>query len=175
MATFQKRFQPWLSQPPPPPPPAAAPPPVPNTAERVEVLITVNTSLAALLARECDAANRRALAEVAALQDEKRRLAQRFDEIGRLVRLDKAGLAALPPELMARLKESSWRLAEATSANVQALDIQAAARKSVIDVVVKAVNHQRLSEAAYAGCRQGYPPKITRAPPGRALSLNATL
>ncbi len=174
MAAFHKRFQPWLNQPPPPPVPAT-PVPVPSTAERVEVLIGVNDRLAALLARERDAVERQALSEVAALQADKRRLATRFDEIARLVRLDKAGLAALPPDLMARLRESSWRLGEVTAANAQALDTQAAARKSVIDVVVKAVNHERRSEAAYAGCRQGYAPKAARALPARSSTLNTTL
>ena len=174
MAVFQKRFQPWLNQPRQVPAPAPSPP-VPSVAERVEVLIGVNDRLAALLVRESKAVERRALAEVAALQEEKRRLALRFDEIARLVRLDKAGLAALEPELTARLRESSWRLAEATAANVQALDIQAAARKSVIDVVVRSVNHERKSEAAYAGCRKGYAPKAARMPPGRSATFNATL
>lgn len=174
MAGFHKRFQPWLNQPQPvqAPPPA---PPVPSVAERVEVLIGVNECLTALLARERQAVERRALAEVAALQEEKRRLALRFDEIGRLVRLDKAGLAALAPDLKDRLRESSWRLAEATAASVQTLDIEAAARKSVIDVVVKTVNHERKSEAAYAGCRRGYAPKVARPLPGRSSTLNATL
>jgi len=174
MAGFQKRFQPWLNQPQAASAPSAAPP-VPSVAERVEVLIGVNDRLAALLVREREAVERRSLAEVAALQEEKRRLALRFDEIGRLVRLDKAGLTALAPELMARLRESSWRLAEATATNVQTLDIQAAARKSVIDVVVKTVNHERKSEAAYAGCRRGYAPKAARPAPGRSSTLNATL
>ena len=174
MATFQKRFQPWLNQPKPEPPPNAAPP-VPSIGERVEVLIGVNDRLAAVLVRERDALERRALAEVAALQADKRALATRFDEIGRLVRLDKAGLATLPPETMARLRESSWRLAEATSASVQSLDIHAAARKAVIEVVVKTVNHERQAEAAYAGLRKGYVPKTPRAPPGRSMSLNTTL
>ncbi len=173
MVVFHKRFQPQGNEPPPPAPPAPQPPP--STAERVEVLITVNDRLAALLVREREALERRAVAEVAGLQADKRGLAARFEEIGRIVRLDKAGLGALPAEVMGRLRESSWQLAAATAANVQTLDIQAAARKSVIDMVVRTVNHERQSEAAYAGCRRGYAPKSPRAPPPRSTTLNTTL
>ncbi len=174
MAVFQKRFQPQISPPPAPEPSAAAPPP-PALAERVEVLIAVSDRLAALLVRESAALERRALGEVAALQPDKRALAARFDEVGRLVRLDKTGLAGLAPELMARLKDASWRLCEATAVNVKELDVQAAARKSVIEVVVKSVNHERQAETAYASLGRGYVPKSTRAPPSRSMTINTTL
>ncbi|MEI6559602.1 MAG: hypothetical protein WCO00_14460 [Rhodospirillaceae bacterium] len=170
---FQKRFQPLVCRPPPPSPPPAPPPP--SLAERAAVLIGVIDRLSALLGRECDAVTRGALSELEGLQGDKRDLAGRFDEIGRLVRLDKAGLAALPADLLAQLKESSRRLREITQVNVGMLDIEAAARKSVIAVAVRTVNHERQAAAAYAGLRQGYLSKTTRAPPGRSTTLNATL
>ena len=173
MAALPNRSQPRM---PSSPAAGASPPPVQNPVERAEVLIGISERLAALLLRERAAVERRALAEVAALQADKRSLAARFDEIARLVRLDKAGLAALPPDLLGRLQESSRLLADATRANAETLDVQALARRSVIDVAVKAANQERRAVAAYASGRPGsLPPKISRLPTPRSSTFNTTL
>ena len=172
MAAVPNRSQPRM----PSSPAAAKPVPAQNPVERVEVLIGISERLAALLQRERAAVERRALAEVTALQADKRGLAARFDEIARLVRLDKAGLAALPPELMERLHESSRRLADATRANAETLDVQALARRSVIDVAVKAANQEIRAVAAYASGRPGgLSPKVARLPTPRSSTFNTTL
>ena len=173
MTLFQKKFQPPSCC---PAVPVAPPEPQPpSVIERVELLIKVSDRLASVLAREAIALERKALSEVSALQPEKRSLSARFDEIGRLIRLDKASLMNLAPDYMARLREESWRLCEITSANVKALDVQSAARKSMIEVVVKSVNLERQAETAYAGLSRGYVPRSARTAGERSMTINTTL
>lgn len=158
------------------PAPAAKTPPAAGTvAERAVVLISIMDRLSVLLARELDAIRRDALAEVSALQGEKRDLGARLDEIGRLLRLDRAGMASLGPEVLGRLRDSGARLAQVVDADLQTLDVRAEAQKRVVEVVVKTVNQERRAEAAYAQSRKGFVPKATRQPAGRASTFSATL
>lgn len=158
----------------PPAKPAVQPPPG-TAAERAEVLISVMERLGGLLSRELDALRRGALPEIVALQGEKRDLGTRFDEIGRLLRLDRAGLAALSPDLLARLKSSGARFADIAHVSRETLDIAAEAQKWVVEVVVKTVNQDRKADAAYSRSRPGFVPRATRPPPGRPATYSITL
>jgi len=157
-----------------PQPPKTAPPPG-TTAERAVVLISIMDRLAALLTRELDATRRGALAELPVLQGEKRELGARLDEIGRLVRLDRAGLAALDPDLFRRLRDAGARLGQIVEADLRTLDVRAEAQKRVVEVVVKTVNQERRAGAAYGQLRKGFMPRATRQPAGGASTFSATL
>ena len=147
-----------------------------STAERAQVLISVMDRLGDLLGRELELVRSGALGGVNALQADKRALTTRLDEIGRLVRLDSAGLSALPADLLARLKESGDRLRRLTAASAERLDIQAQGQKCVVDVVVKTVNQDRRADAAYGQARKGFVshqgPRLTAGP---SATFNTTL
>jgi len=176
-------------RPAPPKPPAAAQPPVaskplpavrpapmPGTpTERAEVLVSVMERLGALLARELDAARCRRYAEITALQGEKRDLTKRLDEIGRLVRLDRTGLAALAPDLTARLKDSGERLGALILTSAETLMIQAEAQKWVVDVAVKGANQKQRADTAYGKLQRGFAPRAVRAGAAGPTTFSATL
>ncbi len=144
-------------------------------AERAQTLISVMHRLSDVMALELESVRNGALDRVAAIQADKRALAARLDEVGRLLRLDRAGLGGLPPELQLALVESSRRLGEITMASAELLDIQGRAQKCVVDVVVKTVNHERRAVAAYGQLRKGVA-KPTRAPASQgSMTFNATL
>ncbi|MEI8394324.1 MAG: hypothetical protein WCF85_06275 [Rhodospirillaceae bacterium] len=158
-------------------PPAKKPPVVPagTPAERVMVLISIMDRLHEVLERELDLARSDALTGVIALQADKLALTGRLDEIGRVVRLDRAGLAGLAPELMNRLKESGMRLNRTTAASADFFSIQAAASKAVIDVLVRSVNRDHRVEAAYSRQCTGYMPRGPRPSTTGAMTFTATL
>jgi hypothetical protein len=131
--------------------------------------------LAKLLTDELEAVHEGALDRVAAIQADKQKLAARLDETGRLLRIDRAGLAGLEPELRAALEQSSRRLGEITQASAEQLDIQGRAQKCVVDVVVKTVNHERRAELAYSQLRKGVARPIRKPVPCGSTTFSATL
>ena len=149
--------------------------PAGSPAERAEVLVSVMDRLAGVLAREMDLVRCGVLAGVTALQTDKRELTGRLDEVGRLLRLDRAGLAALPPDLLERLRQSARRLAELTAASADQLSIQVAAQTCILEVVVRTVKQGRRSETAYGQLGKACRSAVPGSRDSRSLAFNATL
>jgi hypothetical protein len=156
-------------------PGAAKPVSSETPTERAQNLIAVMDRLTDVMTLELDAVRKGALERVATIQAEKRALATRFDEVGRLLRLDRAGLAGLPPDVRTALNDASRRLGEVTMASAELLDIQGRAQKCVVDVVVKSVNHERRAVTAYGQLRKGIA-RPARAPASSgSMTFSATL
>ncbi len=152
-----------------------APVQIVTLAQKAALLISVMDRLTEVIGSELEAVRCSAHARVKSLQSAKQDLYGRLDEVGRLLRLDRAGLAALPLELLARLGESSRKLHVLTAASLELLDTQVEAQKCVVDVVVKTVNHERRTEAAYGRMRSGFVPQTAPLPRGRSSTYSATL
>lgn len=148
--------------------------------ERAQLLIALMERLADLLQRETEAISAREPARFNALAADKQKLAGRMEELGRLVRLDRAGLAGLPVELRQRLRETGQHLDQLSAANEAALRLYAEAQRSVVDVVVGAVNRERGANASYAAMARGpVAPAVmataARAYGSRSMALNTRL
>ncbi len=157
------------------PTPAAKEVPSGSPTDRARALLAVMTRLSDLMIGELEAVRCGALDRVAGLQAEKRALATKLDETGRLLRLDRTGLAGLPPEVRRALDETGRRLAAITMASAETLDIQGRAQKCVVDVAVKTVEQDRRAGIAYAQGRKGISGAGRRAPPAGSSTFSATL
>lgn len=135
------------------PQPAKAPPAgVPKTAqERACALIDLMGRMTALLRRETEAVRaRRPTAELAQYAREKQPMSLVYEEVSRLLRVDREGLANLPADIKTALRDASTTLRDATEENAEALRVGGAAQKLVVDTVVGAINRARgIPKTAY--------------------------
>lgn len=149
-----------------------------NAFERATALVDLMGRMAALLARETEAVRtRRPTAELAKIAREKEPMSLVYEEVSRLLRVDREGMAGLPAELKQSLKDAAGALYAASAENAEALRLGSEAQKLVVDTVVGAVNRSRsVPRTAYAphmGGGRGYSP----APhgPATAATLNTRL
>lgn len=139
--------------------PKAPPANVPKTAEeRAMALVGLMVRLAAHLDRETAAARGRAsTAEMAALAKAKEPMALVYEEISRLLRVDREGMTALPEELKAELRAATKALAASAAANTELLRSATASQNVLVDTVVASVNRARRSnQPAYGPAAAGY-------------------
>lgn len=154
-----------------------------NAHERATALIGLMDRLATLIARESDAVRRRRpAAEIRALVKEKEPMVLVYEEISRLLRVDPEGVAALPVELKARLKDAAARLRDAGNDSADLLRTTEGSQKLLVDTVAASLTRakQRNVSAYQATAAGGRPPPRGYGPaPGSirpaSTTLNATL
>lgn len=169
----------------PPDKPKSAPASLPKTAEeRATALIGLMERLAAHLDRETAAVReRRPAAELTQLAKDKQPMVLVYEEVSRLLRVDRDGMAKLPAPIKQRLNEVTRALSDSADANATTLRLRENAQQMLVDTVVAAVNRARQSQpgVAYgpapATCGtpapRGYGPP--RHGPGTSATLNTRL
>lgn len=132
------------------PPPARRAAPagaVPSTAvERTRMLIDVLDRLAGLL--DGDAAPQRG-APTSRRDTDRQTLVRGFDELGRLLRVDRDGIAAMAPELRDELVTGLTTVRSLAEGNLRALSARVRAQKIIVDTLVRSVGEQRRAEGFY--------------------------
>lgn len=161
-----------------PPKPSA----LPQTTEgRAVVLVDLMERLALHIDAETAAvAKRRRNAELAAIAKDKQPIALVFEEVSRLLRVDREGLAALPDDLKGRLKGASQALARAASDNALRLRRSAEGQTKLVDTLVTSVNRARRQDhPSYTPAAAGYVSAVRGGParhgPATAATLNTKL
>ncbi|MBP2298792.1 flagellar basal-body protein [Azospirillum picis] len=132
-----------------------------NAQERAIALVELMVRLTALLERESAAVRaRRPAKELAQIVKDKQPMTLVYEEVSRLLRVDRDGLASLPPELKTALKEATGKLYAATADNAEALRVGSAAQKVMVDTVVGVISRQQKAPstayAAHMGGGRGY-------------------
>ena len=153
-----------------------------NAEERALALVDLSARLTAQIDRETAAIRgRRPTAEVDALANGKQPLCIAYEELSRLLRIDRAGMAALAPELKDRLIAATQKLGESTQANAQVTRVAGEAQQTLVDALVSAVNRLRQTQPGVPyGPRQSNGPLLrgygapTRGP-ATSATLNACL
>lgn len=163
----------------------APPPNLPrNAEERAVALVDLMGRLAATLDRETAAAEAHAGSPVLArCAQDKQPMALVLEEVSRLLRVDREGMAGLPAETRERLAAATRSLAASAAANAEALSTGSHAQRLLVDTLVTAVNRARHHQPGVAygpggpvrgpGAVRGYGPPTHG--PGTAATLNTRL
>lgn len=152
-----------------------------NAEERAVALSELMERLAAHLGRETAAILARRRHELAELIRAKQPMVLVCEEVSRLLRIDREGMATLPGPLKARLKAANDALNAAAHENALALQRSTEGQKLLVDTVVAAVRQARQGQQpAYGPAAAGY--RRTTYGPGLAAhgsiasaALNTTL
>ncbi|CAO3424176.1 flagellar basal-body protein [Azospirillum endophyticum] len=149
-----------------------------NAQERAGALVELMGRLTGLLEREAAAVRaRRPAKELAQIVKDKQPMTLVYEEISRLLRVDREGLAGLPAELKTALKEATAKLYAATADNAEALRIGSEAQKVMVDTVVGVITRQQKAPstayAAHMGGGRGYSPPPSG--PRTSAALNTRL
>ena len=149
-----------------------------NAQERAVALIELMGRLTALLEREAAAVRaRRPARELAQIVKDKQPMTLVYEEISRMLRVDREGLIALPQEMKTALKDATGKLYAATADNAEALRIGGEAQKVMVDTVVNVITRQQKAPstayAAHRGGGRGYSP--TPSGPRTSAALNTRL
>lgn len=149
-----------------------------NALERATALVELMARLTALLEREATAVRaHRPAAELTRLAKEKQPMSLVYEELSRLLRIDRDGLMALPAEMKTALKEATGKLYAATADNAEALRVGGAAQKIVVDTVIGVLTRQQKAPAtayaAHMGGGRGYSPPPSG--PRTSATLNTRL
>lgn len=140
------------------------PPNIPRTAsERADALLRLMDRLIGHLRRETQlVGSRQSSRELEKLAAEKGPMTLVYDELSRLLRLDRDGLRNLPGEVKEKLRDDTLTLHHALSENIEALRKRNASQQNLVDVAIDAVNRARkVTTVSYA-------PRIPAAPHGVA-------
>lgn len=162
-----------------PQPAKAAPTNLPKNAfERATALVDLMGRLTLLLQREAEAVRaHRPVGELLRIAKEKQPMSLVYEEVSRMLRVDREGMKALPADLKTALKEASGQLYAASADNAEALRIGGQAQKIVVDTVVGAVTKAqqapRTAYAAHMGGGRGYSPAPSG--PRTSAALNTHL
>lgn len=151
-----------------------------NAEERAVALVDLMERLAALLDRETAAVRSNRMADYAALIKDKQPVGLVVEEMGRLLRIDRAGLASLPPQLKAQLRAANHALMQALGDNVEALRRRGNAQGLLVETIVGAINCNRQhNHTSYGPEAAGYASPIGRRrgyfAPAHGPSTSATL
>lgn len=149
-----------------------------NAQERAVALVELMGRLTTLLEREAAAVRaRRPAKEMAQIVKDKQPMTLVYEEISRLLRVDREGLMALPAELKTALKDATGKLYAATADNAEALRIGGEAQKMMVDTVVTVITRQQKAPAtayaAHMGGGRGYSPPPSG--PRTSAALNTRL
>ena len=145
-----------------------------NAEERATALIDLMDRLSSHLARETEAVNRHcSSAELARLAREKQPMMLVYEEVSRLLRVDREGMANLPDAVKGKLREATRGLYEASAANADALRRNGAAQKVLVDTVVGAINRARQTTTVAYGA--GAPATVNYVTPTHGPATSATL
>ncbi|HYG88850.1 MAG TPA: flagellar basal-body protein [Azospirillum sp.] len=122
-----------------------------NAHERAVALLDVMGRLVSALDRETGLLRgRRPSGELGRLADEKQPLSLAFDELSRLLRIDREGMAGLAPDLKERLAAATQTLLASTAANAEALGGATKVQKILVDAVVAGINRLREQQPGVA-------------------------
>lgn len=153
-----------------------------NAEERAETLVDLSKRLATQIERETAAVRaHRPAAEVIALATAKHPLSIAYEELSRLLRIDRAGMAALDPELKERLSVATRALADSTTVNARVLRIAGESQQTLVDAMVTAMNRLRQTQPGVPygpATASGKPLRGYGAPtrgPATSATLNACL
>lgn len=149
-----------------------------NAQERAVALVDLMGRLTAVLEREATAVRaRRPAKELAQIGRDKQPMTLVYEEISRLLRVDRDGLMALPAGLKTALKDATAKLYAATADNAEALRVGGAAQKIMVDTVVGVISRQQKAPstayAAHMGGGRGYSPPPSG--PRTSAALNTRL
>ncbi len=149
-----------------------------NAQERAVALVDLMGRMTAVLEREAAAVRaRRPAKELAQIGRDKQPMTLVYEEISRLLRVDRDGLMALPEELKTTLKDATAKLYAATADNAEALRVGGAAQKIMVDTVVGVISRQQKAPstayAAHMGGGRGYSPPPSG--PRTSAALNTRL
>lgn len=148
-------------------------PPVPtDPVERVRLLLTLTARLGPLLEREISAVRTRRWRDLSAVQDEKRSVSRRYEDVARLIRLDRTALAELPADLLQRLSDETARLDALAQDSASTLERGTEAQRRVLDVTIRATNQNRTAASAYVRARS---PGPHHGGPSTSATLNQKL
>lgn len=128
-----------------------------NARERAEALVGLMGRMAAHIDRETNAVRaHRPMAELRALVKDKEPMSLVFEELSRLLRVDRDGMAALPDALKKALKQGSAELRRASTENAAALRYAQDGQRIVVDTLAAAANRMKNRQAsAYAATAGG--------------------
>lgn len=145
-----------------------------DAGERAEALIELMGRLSAHLRREAEAVERRCTgAELARLAREKQPMMLVYEEVSRLLRVDREGMANLPDGTKARLRAATRDLYESSAVNADVLRRNSGAQKILVDTVVNAINQARqVTTVAYG---TGTPQRSAYVVPTHGPATSATL
>jgi hypothetical protein len=153
-----------------------------NAEERAVALLDLSARLTAQIERETAAIrSHRPAAEVIALATAKHPLSIAYEELARLLRIDRPGMAALAPELKERLTTATQTLAESTAVNSHVLRVAGESQQTLVDALVTAINRLRQTEPGIPygpSTASGKPLRGYGAPtrgPATSATLNACL
>lgn len=154
-----------------------------NAQERAAALAGLMDRLTEHLDTEAAAvAARRPAHELAELARTKQPMILVCEELSRMLRVDRDGMAALPAEVKARLKEATRRLTIATADNAATLQRMSGAQQLLVNTLVDATNRYRRTQpgVAYqqAAPRPNGPTTVFATPkhgPATASTLNTRL
>ncbi|CAK0777816.1 hypothetical protein WCLP8_50019 [uncultured Gammaproteobacteria bacterium] len=153
-----------------------------TTADRVELFLDLSDRLARIMAREQAALNDGRYAEVSRLISDKQKLTLAYEEIGRLIRLDQAGTAALPTATKAALLAATRTLRAMVGGSADAQKISAGAQRRLVETLVRAFNQEHKEVTAYSTFASqtmrnpSRPPRfVTRPPPLQVTTYNTKL
>ena len=118
-----------------------------NAEERAVALVDLSARLTAQIDRETAAIREhRPAAELIALATAKHPLCIAYGELTRLLRIDRAGVAALAPELKDRLAAATQALTDSTAVNAHVLHVAGQCQQTLVEAMVSAMNHLRQTE-----------------------------
>ncbi len=153
-----------------------------NAEERAVALIDVTERLIAVINRETEMLSRPySPADLGQVADKKQPLSFAFDELSRLLRIDRDGMANLAPELKDRLTAMTEALVASATINAEALSIAVKTQKIVAETLVASINLLRDQQPGLSydptdgGGRalQGHG-SLTRGGPTTSAMLNAS-
>lgn len=128
-----------------------------NAEERAVALSDLMERLSAHLTRETAAIHGRRHQELAELVKAKQPMVLVCEEVSRMLRIDRDGMAALPAALKTRLKAANDALNAAVHENALALQRMTEGQKLLVDTVVTAVRQaQQGLKPAYGPAAAGY-------------------
>ena len=138
-----------------------------NAEERAAALIELMGRLSANLCREAE------VVELARLAKEKQPMMLVYEEVSRLLRVDREGMANLPDDTKAKLRAATRDLYDASARNADVLRRNSGAQKILVDTVVNAINQARqVTTVAYGSPT---PPRSTYVVPTHGPATSATL
>jgi len=157
---------------------------LPKTAEdRALALVDLFERLTNHLAGETEMIEARKTGDLSDLVKAKQPISLVTEEMARLLRIDREGMAGLPLELKERLRDSVRSLQAAVDANIGSLERAVGAQRLLVDTVVHAVNRDRtFHRPSYGpmagGRRSNTPARANRAfeqGPNTSITLNTCL
>jgi len=151
---------------------------LPKTAEeRAEALIDLMDRLTDQVEEETRALSTRG-ANLDELVKRKQPMSLVAEEMARLLRVDRAGFTGLPSEIKDRLRAANIRLNSAAEVNMELLQRMRSAQGRLVDLVVRAVNRDRVANHPAYGPNVGRrAPAVTRlalAPASRGPATSGT-